>query len=150
MKTLLSNPLIVLISLLTLISVFIIGVLVGVSFFTEQTPSPSIAVPQPSAVSPVNPVLSPRPIDPGIGSGSTGNDGCVIGGCSGQLCTDGSPDSPAMSTCEWREEYACYPKFGVCERQKDGACGWTQTPELDQCLQVAHGTIYYDDPSLTR
>jgi hypothetical protein len=57
---------------------------------------------------------------------------CRVGGCSGQLCYD-----PAMgggiSTCEWIEEYACYGS-ATCERQPDGNCGWTPTPELLWCL----------------
>ena len=58
--------------------------------------------------------------------------GCVKGGCSGQLCSDAS-QGPLVSTCEFREEYACY-RTARCERQSSGACGWTQTPELMQCL----------------
>jgi len=60
-------------------------------------------------------------------------DGCVVGGCSSQLCSDSS-DGPLMSTCEWRDLYACYQEFGVCERQDGGKCGWTQTEGLSQCL----------------
>jgi hypothetical protein len=60
-------------------------------------------------------------------------DGCIIGGCSGQLCSDAS-EGPTMSTCEWREAYGCYQEFGVCERQDGGKCGWTQTDILKQCL----------------
>ncbi len=55
---------------------------------------------------------------------------CYIGGCSSQLCTD---QQGAVSTCEYREAYACY-KNAVCERQADGQCGWTQTPQLQACL----------------
>ena len=57
-------------------------------------------------------------------------DACFIGGCSSQLCSD---RDDLISTCEWRDEYACY-KTATCERQADGACGWTQTPELAACL----------------
>lgn len=60
-------------------------------------------------------------------------DGCAVGGCSGQLCYDAS-EGEMMSTCEWREAYACYHEFGVCERQGGGKCGWTQTEGLTQCL----------------
>jgi eight-cysteine-cluster-containing protein len=56
---------------------------------------------------------------------------CYVAGCSGTLCTD-DPEGPA-TTCEWREEYACY-RDATCERQADGACGWTATPELVECL----------------
>lgn len=55
---------------------------------------------------------------------------CRPGGCSGQLCTD-KPDM--VTTCEWREEYACY-QTATCERQPSGECGWTKTEELQQCL----------------
>lgn len=55
---------------------------------------------------------------------------CFVGGCSSQLCTD---RDDIASTCEWREEYACY-RSATCERQADGHCGWTQTSELLACL----------------
>ncbi|NVB82282.1 MAG: hypothetical protein HOV81_28130 [Kofleriaceae bacterium] len=55
---------------------------------------------------------------------------CYVGGCSGQICSD---REGAISTCEWREEYACY-QSATCERQDDGTCGWTQTAELAACL----------------
>jgi hypothetical protein len=57
---------------------------------------------------------------------------CIIGGCSSQLCTDAAK-GPMMSTCEYREEYACY-KSAVCEVQATGECGWRQTPALSACL----------------
>jgi hypothetical protein len=55
---------------------------------------------------------------------------CFVGGCSSQLCTD-NPDM--ASTCEYREEYACYQN-AECKRQSNGQCGWTQTPQLEACL----------------
>ena len=55
---------------------------------------------------------------------------CYVGGCSGQICSD---REGAISTCEWREEYAGY-QTATCERQSDNTCGWTQTPELEACL----------------
>lgn len=58
--------------------------------------------------------------------------GCFIGGCSSQICSD-QPD--VVSTCEYRAEYGCY-QSGRCERQTNGSCGWTQTAELTQCLQL--------------
>jgi hypothetical protein len=54
---------------------------------------------------------------------------CYVGGCSGQLCTD-RPD--AVSTCEYRAEYACY-RYARCERQSNGACGWSATDAFSQC-----------------
>ncbi len=56
---------------------------------------------------------------------------CYVGGCSGQLCSN-NPDGLA-STCEWREEYACY-REATCEVQPSGQCGWTPTAELNACL----------------
>ncbi|HEU0036994.1 MAG TPA: DUF6748 domain-containing protein [Kofleriaceae bacterium] len=55
---------------------------------------------------------------------------CFVGGCSGQICSD---QEGVISTCEWRDEYACY-QTATCERQADGQCGWTETPELQACL----------------
>jgi hypothetical protein len=57
--------------------------------------------------------------------------GCVKTGCSGTLCAETGND--LVTTCEFRPEYACYGDAS-CERQPDGACGWTQTPELARCL----------------
>jgi hypothetical protein len=54
---------------------------------------------------------------------------CVRTGCSGQVCADGD----RITTCEFRAEYACY-RNAECGRQPDGACGWTPTPELLQCI----------------
>ncbi|QQR64499.1 hypothetical protein IPH92_02940 [Candidatus Kaiserbacteria bacterium] len=58
------------------------------------------------------------------------SDTCYRGGCSSQLCSD-QPDM--ASTCEFREEYACY-QSAVCERQASGQCGWTETADLRACL----------------
>lgn len=55
---------------------------------------------------------------------------CFRGGCSGQICSD---QPGVISTCEFRPEYACF-KTATCEKQADGHCGWTQTPELQACL----------------
>lgn len=57
---------------------------------------------------------------------------CVVAGCSGQLCVEAGTDG--ITTCEFRAEYRCY-ESAVCERQASGACGWTDTPQLRQCLR---------------
>lgn len=59
-------------------------------------------------------------------------DKCIVTGCSGQVCAD----REVITTCEWREEYACY-RTAKCERQPDGQCGWTSTEELKTCLAKA-------------
>lgn len=58
------------------------------------------------------------------------SEGCFVGGCSSQICSD---QEGIISTCEFRPEYACY-QTASCERQADGACGWTETAELNACL----------------
>ncbi len=59
--------------------------------------------------------------------------GCVVSGCSGQLCTEAPGEA---STCEWQPEYACY-RDAACGRQADGKCGWAMTDELRECLAKA-------------
>lgn len=69
----------------------------------------------------------------GKSTGSTGSVGtkpCMKTGCSGQVCSD----KEVMTTCEYRAEYECYKK-ATCERQANGDCGFTQTPELVACLK---------------
>lgn len=73
------------------------------------TPAPSVPVP-------------PKPL---VGK-------CFVGGCSSEICTD-RPDM--ASNCMYREEYACY-QTATCERQESGQCGWTETPELKECLDL--------------
>jgi hypothetical protein len=57
---------------------------------------------------------------------------CVKSGCSSTMCVE--PGKEMVTTCEWKPEYACY-QAAACERQADGSCGWTQTPELEACLK---------------
>jgi eight-cysteine-cluster-containing protein len=55
---------------------------------------------------------------------------CFKTGCSGQVCAD----EEVVTTCEYRAEYECY-KTAKCERQANGNCGFTETPELRRCLR---------------
>lgn len=71
-----------------------------------------------------------EPAPPSNETPAAAND-CIKTGCSGTVCTE--PGKDVMTTCEYKAEYGCY-KEGVCERQADGSCGWTQTPELQACL----------------
>jgi eight-cysteine-cluster-containing protein len=61
---------------------------------------------------------------------ATAND-CIKSGCSGTVCVE--PGKEVVTTCEYKAEYGCY-KEGVCERQADGSCAWTQSPALTACL----------------
>jgi len=55
---------------------------------------------------------------------------CMKTGCSGQVCAD----KEVITTCEYKTEYECY-KRAACERQANGECGFTPTPELTACLR---------------
>lgn len=67
---------------------------------------------------------APNPPPPAAGE-------CIKTGCSGTVCAE--PGDDVITTCEYKAEYACY-QDAKCERQPDGSCGWTQTPELAACL----------------
>lgn len=75
--------------------------------------------------------ISPTP-EPEPPIKESADKGCAVGGCSGEACTDAS-EGPAVTTCIYRAEYACYKK-AKCERQTNGNCGWTQTADLKTCL----------------
>jgi hypothetical protein len=116
-----------------LVSIVVLVILGGAGFLVFQSnpdntepgiPSP-VPSPEPLPTSP--PMPEPEPAPP-VSAGS-----CYVGGCSGQICSD---QEGAISTCEYREEYACY-KSARCERQPDGECGWTQTPTLFACLNAS-------------
>lgn len=64
------------------------------------------------------------------------NKDCIVAGCSGQLCID-NPNK-GISTCEWREEYACY-RNATCKKQSNGQCGWTMDEDLKHCLNGKTG-----------
>lgn len=57
---------------------------------------------------------------------------CQVGGCSGEICEEVHGE-PIMGNCIWAEHFACF-KTARCEVQKNGACGWTQTVELEKCI----------------
>lgn len=59
--------------------------------------------------------------------------GCVVGGCSNQICSEAGEVEDIATTCEYREEYACY-QAARCEKQSSGSCGWTETDEYKQCV----------------
>ncbi len=74
--------------------------------------------------------LSPLPVTPIT---RTAKDGCVITGCSSQVCAE----EDIVTTCEFKEEYGCYD-LAICEKQSDGKCGWTETNEFLSCLNDAN------------
>lgn len=62
--------------------------------------------------------------------------GCVRTGCSGSVCAERGQD--VFTTCDMRPEYECYAA-ARCERQANGACGFTATAALSQCLATKTG-----------
>lgn len=60
-------------------------------------------------------------------------DGCVIGGCSGEICSDRA----VGSACEWKEHFICY-RSATCSRDVHGACAWAATGQLKTCLWATH------------
>lgn len=63
--------------------------------------------------------------------------GCVVTGCSSQLCAE----HEVATTCEWRPEYACY-RDAVCGRFGPAdECAWLPTEELGRCLAADGGNL---------
>ena len=80
----------------------------------------------------VVPVMIPRQLEVALPE-----HGCFVGGCSSEVCSE---DPDVASNCMYRPEYVCY-QGATCERQSNGACGWTQTTELKSCLISAEGEL---------
>jgi hypothetical protein len=59
---------------------------------------------------------------------------CRLAGCQQEECVEAStPDTSLICTMEYR--YTCYRTVpSRCERQANGQCGWSMTPELENCL----------------
>lgn len=56
---------------------------------------------------------------------------CRKTGCGGEVCAN----RDVFTTCIVAPEQTCYQELDVpCEAQSDGACGWTSSPELVECL----------------
>jgi len=72
---------------------------------------------------------------------------CIKSGCGGQLCIDKKEDN-GISTCEYKESYQCYKK-SVCEKQKNGYCGWTSNPEFETCLIEKRAKMNSSIPSFS-
>ena len=108
-----------------ILSLLVVIALVGLGYFIFQSPSKSGTL-----NSTLEDSNSTTPTDSSTSGITSSSQGCYVGGCSGQICSE---DKSAMSTCEYKEEYACY-KASRCERQASGECGWTQTPEFSICL----------------
>lgn len=111
---------------LVLIALFLLGAMLFAVKSSDKAEAPT-------NLSDTNYPSDDTPADSGNSVGNANLGPCYVGGCSSQICSD----QPNMaSTCEFREEYACY-STAKCERQASGQCGWTDTPELSMCLNSA-------------
>lgn len=61
------------------------------------------------------------------------NADCVPAGCSSQLCVSDSEAGDIVTTCEYREEYACL-KFTACGCVEN-KCQWADTEGYTECLE---------------
>ncbi len=105
--------------------ILVMAVVAGVYFLgfgaPQEYPSPSPRETRPEV--PVVEVTSTLPV-----SAPTAKV-CHPSGCSSQICSD----EDVVTDCMYKEQYICYQK-ATCERQQDGKCGWTNTPDLQACL----------------
>lgn len=99
---------------------FVLPVILIACSQTPTTPQPEPPLPQ---------TEMPAPTDPA----NTQANGCVRAGCSNQLCVEASEAADIMTTCEFRDEYACL-EHSVCERQANGECGWSETDAYLSCM----------------
>ncbi len=61
------------------------------------------------------------------------NSDCVVSGCNGELCIE--KGAQLSSSCEYKNYYVCYNST-VCERQANGECGFTETPDFIECKEA--------------
>lgn len=57
---------------------------------------------------------------------------CYVVGGNSEICA--SEPANRLAVDEWRPEYECYSKYGSCERDDNGQCGWIINDELSQCI----------------
>jgi len=58
---------------------------------------------------------------------------CLVAGCSGQLCVPRDKAPSVISTCEWKDEYACYAEDScLCRNNK---CQWAGSEQFVECIQ---------------
>lgn len=64
---------------------------------------------------------------------------CYIVGGHGEICS--SEPAQRLAVDEWRPEYSCYAKYGICSRDDSGKCEWINNDEFEQCIaDIQRGT----------
>ncbi len=76
-------------------------------------------------------------------NGELNQDGCVHGGCSGQLCVEEGSDG--VTTCEWRQVYACYQK-ARCARDTQGKCNFILDDDANECIASSKDLAQHNAP----
>lgn len=67
------------------------------------------------------------------GAECSADDDCGVAGCSGQICATKEKAPDIITTCEWKESYACY-QLTSCSCI-NGLCKWAETDEFISCLE---------------
>ena len=62
---------------------------------------------------------------------------CIRTGCSNELCVDQNSTMQVASSCQYTRQFQCLNTAARCERQNNGACGWTYLNSYNQCVQTA-------------
>ncbi len=90
--------------------------------------------------------LPPPPPDDEIELECTTASDCMVGGCSSTLCATPEYLSQITTTCEWKEEYACYKQIGCgCINNQ---CSWVETTEFKFCVDAARKIDQIEDGGL--
>lgn len=114
--------------ILTLVLLILLFALTfALAYFSDQLRLKNISLPEQSRESSV---VTPTIPEEEVKSETSTN--CIVTGCNGEICQDGSEEKQA-SICEYQDSFECYKSAG-CEVQKNGECGWTATDELINCL----------------
>lgn len=70
------------------------------------------------------------------GAECSSDDDCIKAGCSGTLCQSKFAEK-MFTTCEYREEYACYTTISCGCAQ--GKCAWRETDAFRSCVEEKRG-----------
>ena len=105
--------------ILVVVTLSLIGI-VGYLILTQSTKQTPTSPPTPT----------PAPTEESTVPNRVVKDGCVITGCSGEVCAE----EPHNLDCAIViPPDSCYLN-ATCERQVNGECDWTQTEELKSCI----------------
>ena len=97
----------------------------------NQNTTPNIPVTNPNTNPPI--VNSTDPYGRYVGSGCR-----IASGCNGPIVCTEAGSGNIVTTCQALPEYVCYKTSSVrCEKQASGKCDWTNTSQLQSCIDTA-------------